>query len=215
MVLTSEQIRAIANSIGDGGIFMDSLKNDLIDHMCCAIESRMSDGIPFEIAFSEAMKDLAPAGLNEIQTQTILLLHPKMLIMKKIMYLLGLGTTISMTMGLMFKLLHMPGGEQLFNYGFLIFALVFLPMVAIKKFAQKEKRPMYEKIKTVLGFISTIGVGCAILLKIATDYETSSIILLISVSIFCFGFLPFLFYDLYKESLGDPEKQNNLEDQLL
>jgi hypothetical protein len=215
MVLTSEQVKAIANRVDDGGIFMDSLKDDLIDHICCAIESRMSNGIPFETAFSEAMKDLAPFGLNEIQMQTIFLLHPKMLIMKKVMYILGLATTISMTMGLTFKILHMPGADQLFNYGFLTFALVFLPMVAIKKFMQKEKRSMYEKLKTTFGFVSTVGVGTAVLLKMVTKLEMSSVFLLISISIFCFGFLPFLFYDLYRESLKSPEKENNLEDQLL
>lgn len=215
MTLTPKQVRAIVERVERDDIYIATLRDDLVDHLCCATESRMEQGLSFETAFREALGELAPSGLKQIQFQTLLLLFPKLFIMKKVMYILGLATTISMTMGLMFKILHMPGGEGLFNYGFLVFALIFLPMVAIKKFAQREKRPMYEKIKTVLGFISTVGVGVAILLKIYMKLEISGVMLLTSVSIFCFGFLPFLFYDLYKESLKEPAKENNLEDQLL
>lgn len=215
MTLTPAQVRAIVARVDRDDIHITTLRDDLIDHLCCETEAMMDRGLSFEEAFREAMKDLAPSGLKQIQFQTLLLLFPKLFLMKKAMYILGLLTTISMTMGITFKLLHMPGADQLFNFGFLFFALVFLPMVAIRKFSQKEKRPMYEKIKTVLGFVSTIGVGISVLLKIYTRFEMSSNILLISISIFCFGFLPFLFYDLYQDALRKPENENNLEDQLL
>jgi hypothetical protein len=200
MALSQEQINQIRQRVLQGGVTLALLQDDLLDHLCCLVELKMSSGQLFDQALNEALTEFAPSGLDVIQQQTEFLIYPIKIIMKKLFYFIALATTISMTMGIMFKLLHMPGGEQLFNYGFLTFSLLCLPALAVEKFRQNSQLPVYERMKTLFAFVSAMGIGGAVILKLAMKLDWSGVLLLISVSIFCFGFLPFYFYDLYRES---------------
>ena len=201
MILTQEQVSAVKDVVMREGVTLPSLTDDVVDHLCCLVELQMYDGQSFERALTNAIKELAPAGLFKIQLETYYLLQSNQITMKKFIYGIGLLTTISMTNGIMFKLLHMPGGEELFNYGFLTFAIFFLPAMAIMKLRQKTERPRYEKLKIIVGLISAVGVGAAVVLKMFSQLDPSGTFLLISVSIFCFGFLPLKFYSMYRREL--------------
>jgi hypothetical protein len=207
MELTRQQINLIRQHLVESRVTFSLLQDDLLDHLCCLIELKMKSGTSFEHAIEESVRELAPSGLNEIQKQTDILLHPTKSMMRQLFYFIGLATTISMTMGIMFKLLHMPGGEQLFNYGFLLFSLIFLPAVAIEKYKSNRDTPMYDRLKSLFGFVSTVGVGCAVILKLAMKLDWSGVLLLVSVSVFCFGFLPFFFYDMYRDSMKRTQKE--------
>jgi hypothetical protein len=209
MKLTEGHIKIIQEFV-DQQISIITLKDDVLDHLCCSVEHMMSQGKSFEDSLQNSIRELAPQGLVALEHETIYLLQRKNIPMKKMMYSIGLVTTISMTMGLMFKILHMPGADQLLDYGFLTFALIFLPMVAVTKFRQNGYQSLFQKLKSLLGWLSAAGVGLAVLLKMAVKLESSELVLMVSVSIFCFGFLPFLFYDLYKGSFKK-EKQDNLD----
>jgi hypothetical protein len=200
IVLTSLQIAQIRQRLKRDGVTLLSLQDDLLDHLCCLVELKIRSGEDFNRSLDEALHELAPSGLHDIQQQTEFLIYPIKIIMKKVFYFIAMATTISMTMGIMFKLLHMPGGEQLFNYGFLTFSVLCLPALAVEKFRRNNQHPMYERLKMLFAFISTMGIGGAVILKLAMKLDWSGVLLLVSVSIFCFGFLPFYFYDLYRES---------------
>ncbi|NJM24767.1 MAG: hypothetical protein HC859_03855 [Bacteroidia bacterium] len=197
-MLSVEQVKHIAQAVADEGITRRLLYDDLVDHLCCSTETAMRDGDSFEQALSKAISDLGT--LQRIDFETSYLLNPIQIIMKKFVYFIGLATTISMTMGVMFKLLHMRGGEQLFNYGFLTFLLVFLPAVVFYKFRNKNMSGI-ERAQSLVGVLSAVGVGAAVVLKIFSQLDPSGVFLLVSVSIFCFVFLPLKFYTLYRESL--------------
>lgn len=57
-----------------------------------------------------------------------------MMFMKKVMYSIGLISSIIICMGWLFKVLKWLGGGELFTYGFLGFVLVFLPMVVFDRY---------------------------------------------------------------------------------
>jgi hypothetical protein len=98
-----------------------------------------------------------------------------------------------MTMGLTFKILHMPGADELFNYGFLAFALIFLPLATYSNYFRKKQRTLIEKLRILLGFISAVLIGLAVVSKMALHLQGSEAFLLTGVGIFSFGFLPVLF----------------------
>ena len=178
-----------------------TLKDDVLDHLCCAVEIKIEDGKEFEQALKEALDELAPEGLDEIQHETTLLLNPfKIILMKKFMYAIGLITTISMTMGLTFKILHMPGAEELFNLGFFGFVLIFLPLITIERFKINAHRSLHEKLRFAFGFLSLVVVTASMLFKIF-HYDGANLLWLVGLSIFSFGFLPFLFFNMYKKSV--------------
>lgn len=201
MKLSDDQVKNIRDVLSQSGITHDKLRDDVLDHLCCVVEMNLAR-YGFEKSLEEAIRELAPNGLKNIQHQTIFLLNSnKIILMKKFMYFIGLATTISMTMGLTFKILHMPGADELFNIGFFGFTLLFLPLLTIDRFKQKIHSALTERLRLVLGFISAVTIGSSVLFKVF-HYQGADVLLLVGISIFSFGFLPFLFFSLYKKSIA-------------
>ena len=202
MRVSPEQVAQIKQVIGQSAINIDTLKDDLLDHLCCVVENRMEKGMGFETSLSEALLELAPDGLDAIQRETIFLLNStKIMLMKKIMYSIGLITSIAMTMGTLAKLLHWPGAEELFTYGFVGFLLLFLPMLAIDRYKHNLSKSLSEKLRIGLGYLSAFLLVFSIAFKLF-HLEGANLLLLSGMCVFSFGFLPFLFFNMYKKSLS-------------
>ncbi|HEY0652139.1 MAG TPA: hypothetical protein VGD65_03385 [Chryseosolibacter sp.] len=203
MKLTKEQIDRIEMYVIQSRITIPSLRDDLIDHLCCEIELRAQDGNDFEKCFEAAVRVLAPSGLYAIEQETQFLLQPNKVIMKKLLYLIGLASAISMTMGLMFKIMHMPGADQLINYGFFAFVFVFLPVIFVRKLGKASQFSGVEKLKAIFGIVSAVGMLLSIVTKIRMEIDMATILLFCTTAIFCFGFLPLHFYEMYRKSLRE------------
>ncbi|MBK5279041.1 MAG: hypothetical protein JJE09_09295 [Bacteroidia bacterium] len=121
--------------------------------------------------------------------------------MRKIMYSIGLITTIGISLGATFKILHMPGGEQLFNYSFLGFLLIYVPMTSIDRYKQNGCKTLSEKLRIGLAFSSSITIGFAVLFKML-HLQGVDELLLVGMGMFSFGFLPLLFFTMYKKSIS-------------
>lgn len=201
MKLTDEQIQFIQIKIDASAITLPALKDDLLDHFCCYIEVRLAQGEAFAVAYAQAYQQICPNGLNEIQKETIFLLNSKrMLTMKKLMYFIGLITSVSFSIGWLFKLLYWPGGGDLLTYGFLGFVLIFLPMLAMERYKLAYTNILGEKLKIMLGFTSTIIIGLALMFKLM-HLQGASILLIVGFVLFSFGFLPFLFFRMYRKAV--------------
>ncbi|HYC84888.1 MAG TPA: hypothetical protein VEB86_06685 [Chryseosolibacter sp.] len=172
----------------------------LLDHLCTSIEERKRAGTAFERALPEALEELAPDGFQKIELETMMLLQSNLPIMKKFLYLSGLVTTMTLTLGMTFRLLHWPGGSELFNFGFLGFTLIFLPAVGFNNYRKKVTRSSYEKLRLFAGEASAVVTGSAVLLKVLA--LPGDILLLVGAGIFTFAFLPLLFFTMYKKSLA-------------
>lgn len=201
MKLTKEQVDRIEMYVIQSRITIPSLRDDLVDHLCCEVECRTNEESDFEKSFAEALRELAPSGLYQIEQETEFLLQPNKVIMKKVLYFIGLASTISMTMGLMFKIMHMPGGDQLVNYGFFVFAFVFLPVIFARKLSRASQLTITEKVKAVIGIVSAVGLLLSIIFKMRVEINLATNFLFCTTIIFCFGFLPLQFYDLYRKEL--------------
>jgi magnesium-transporting ATPase (P-type) len=200
-MLSDDRIERIRVEIDKGGISMQELKDDLLDHFCCVVEYEMKKGLSFETAYQRAFEDICPNGFSEIQKETIFLLNSKrILTMKKLMYTIGLLASISFSVGWLFKILHWPGGDELFIYGFLAFVLVFLPLLAIDRYKAAFASVASERLKIILGFSSAIVTGMAVLFKLL-HLQGADLLLIVGAQMFSFGFLPFLFYRMYRKSL--------------
>jgi hypothetical protein len=201
MTLSFEQVEQIRNCVSQS-ISLPLLGEDLLDHLCCAVEYEMQKGKSFEEATRKAVAELAPHGLVEIQQQTIDLLNNQTIIhMKKIMYAIGLVSTMSLSLGWLFRFLGWPGGDELANYGFFAFALLFLPLLAISQLKINTRQAFPEKLRIVFGLSSGIITCIASLFKIM-HYPGTDFLLLSGAAIFIFGFLPVLFFSMYKKSIA-------------
>lgn len=202
-MLSDEHTSKIKEEIDKSSITIESLKDDLLDHFCCFVEEEMKWGISFQEAYLKATKQICPNGFDEIQKETIFLLNSKkIIIMKKALYFIGLGSAMSMSLGFLFGILHMPGGDELTIYGLFVFALLFLPMLAIFQYKNIFSKIISEKLKVIFGFGSAILIAISILLKMQSLSDVGNILLITGILLFTFGHLPFLFFRMYKKSLN-------------
>lgn len=200
-MLTQKQVDFIRTEINKSRISIPELKDDLLDHFCCFIEQEIKEGNSFENAYENALEQVCPNGFDEIQKETIYMLNFKrILFMKKLMYTIGLMTSISISIGWLFKILNWPGGGDIFTYGFLGFILLFLPMLAIDRYKLNLNRALSEKLRLILGFSSAILIGLATLFKMM-HLQGASLLLVLGAVLFAFGFLPFLFFRMYRKSV--------------
>ena len=207
MMLTDQQVQHIRQRIEEGGITIQTLKEDLLDHLCCVVEIEIGKGKSFELACEKAMNELAPKGFKEIEEETLFLLDPtNIIIMKKLMYVIGLLSSILIGLGWLFSILHWTGATEMFNYGFLGFLLLFIPMLAFDQYKLNVRKALSEKLKIVLGLISAFIVGIAVAFKVL-HLSGADTMLAVGMLIFIFGFLPFLFFNLYRKSISGADRQ--------
>lgn len=205
MMLSKDQVQQVREYVDENNIRILSLRDDVLDHLCCSVEKKIGEGKDFQQSLEEAVNELAPEGLTKLEYETIMLLNVNNILMKKLMYFIGLVAAIAMSVGFTFRLLHLPGGFELLNYGFLVFALVFLPMAAYNSFTMKIRRTWAEKLRIILGFVSAVVVGGSVFFKMI-HYPGVDGLLLLGMGIFSFGFLPCLFYSMYERSIRLTEK---------
>lgn len=117
--------------------------------------------------------------------------------MKIITAIIGLISSIALSIGLTFKILHWPGADELVVYGFLAFTLVFLPLQVFMKWNTLDDK--VEKIYVLAGLASGGITGLSILFKIL-HLQGADVLLLAGTLLFSFGFLPLLFYSMYSKA---------------
>ena len=84
MQLTADHIDYIIKDIHYRGIVVDGLKDELIDHICSAVETEMQSGKRFIDAYHEVLKSFGhTSGLREVQKQTLQFENQKTKIMLK------------------------------------------------------------------------------------------------------------------------------------
>ncbi len=83
-ILNKEQVEFIVRHLQQSNWKYEPLQEELLDHLCCAIEQKMELGISFEQATASVFGIFSEDEIEKIQQQTILSLNQKMMIMKQI-----------------------------------------------------------------------------------------------------------------------------------
>jgi len=202
MSLTEKQIDSIRNILIAEGIQNESLTDDVLDHICCVVEVLVKRGESFDSAVDEAIVDLAPNGLKDLEIQTRYLLNSKrIVIMKKLMYSAGFIGAVLISIGSLFKIMHWPSANIMVISGMIAFLLLFVPLFALDRYKVQASKAMSGKIKILVGSISAFLIGLSVVFKMM-HWMGASVLLVLGVGLFTFGFLPFLFFSLYKKSIS-------------
>jgi len=202
MKVSVEQVAIIRQQVERSGIIHESLRNDVLDHLCCVVEIKLSKGTNFDQALKEAVHELAPEGLIELQRETVFLLNStKIIRMKKVMYLVGLLSAMTFVTGWLFGMLHLSGARELSIIGFLGFVLIYVPLLAIDRYKSNIRWVLSEKMKFILGSLSGLAMTIALAFKIL-HLPGGDQLLILGTVLFVFGFLPFLFFTMYKKSIS-------------
>lgn len=118
------------------------------------------------------------------------------IIMKIVVYGVGMFASMAVSIGLTFKLLHWPGADELITYGFIAFTLLFIPLIAIISSVVTG----FDKTKKFLGLAASVVTGLSVVFKLL-HLQGADMLLLAGTFLFSVGYLPFLFYGMYKKSV--------------
>ena len=194
MTLSIEQIEDIRAHVESSEISSQLMRDDLIDHICCSVESKMKNGVSFQFALRSALAETAPRGFKEIETETYYLLHSTMIILKKISHGIMLLSSMSFCFGIAAKTLHLSFGND-----FLLFGLAGLTM-SIPFFAFKQNMSVSDGVRILASVVSLIFVTGGFTLKIL-QLAGADMFVVIGSCLFAIGFLPLYFIKQYRASL--------------
>ncbi len=200
MNISEEHLKTIRGAIIQSPISRMSMQDDLIDHLCCEVENRMSCGVDFEAAFAHALQRLAPNGLLELEKETYLLLNKTKITMKKLTYLSGASFSIFASVGILFKILHWLGANELLIFGFGGLLLVFTPLLLVTHHRQSSTSG-FEARRNWIGMISLVLFSTGAILKVL-HFVGANEALLLGTTLFSFGFLPMTFLKMYRQAIA-------------
>lgn len=164
MCLDQEQIQTVEEYVQEAGINYSHLEEDLVDHLCCDIESRMREGIPFHEAYREVQHQAGYNTLSRIQRDTLFLIDKNYRMMKKSMKTLGIIALVMMALGSVAKIMHWPGASILLTLSFLVVGIIFYPAVLYVLYKEYyDKKKVYIP---VLAFIGGLAFMWGVLFKI-------------------------------------------------
>jgi putative ABC transport system permease protein len=71
ILLKEEQIEFIRSDMERRGLLYPPLREEIVDHVCNAIESQLESGVPFMDAYKQVLAGFGPQGLSALNNQTI------------------------------------------------------------------------------------------------------------------------------------------------
>ncbi len=115
---------------------------------------------------------------------------------RKTIFIAGFVGALALTAGVMFKLLHFPGGDQLFIAGFLTLFMGFIPLLVLDRYKVIREQAFQDRLKVFAGTSASVLVGMAGLFKIL-HFPGADVLLVVGAVLFALGFLPLFFLSLY------------------
>jgi hypothetical protein len=162
--LTVDEIATVAKDVENEGINYSHLSSDLIDHICCDIESHMNQGISFTDAYKQVKLKFGIKGLRHVQQDTLMLIDKNYRIMKNSMKTIGVIALGIMAFSAMFKIMHWPFAGPMLVLSFFLISCVFFPAllyVMYRDVNQKQQAIIY-----IVAFISGLMFMAGVLFKI-------------------------------------------------
>ncbi len=199
--LTEQNVEFIIQVINSSKIESMEMKEDLIDHFCCAVEEEMKKGLSFEKSYDKAYQNICPDGFDEIYRETIYLLTSKKIkSMKRLLHVSGCLSVIGITTTIFLKLTNLPYPGVTFLLTSAILMFLFVPGFFLNLFKRDLNKSLINKLIYTFGFI-----GIELLIVFAlfrmNHWSWSTTFFLISIVILNFAFFPLLFFKMYRKSV--------------
>ncbi|XZF14387.1 GldL-related protein [Chitinophagaceae bacterium MMS25-I14] len=190
--ITDQQIEYMLNDISARGVKLESLQQNLLDHICCIIEQNLEENGDFERCYHATVQTFYKKELGEIEAETNLLLTFKNYYeMRKTLLITGGVSAAVFAIGSFLKIMHWPGSALMLLTGFLLISLIFLPLLLILK--ARESASLRDKLVLATG----IAVGilyCFSMLFMAEHWVQAKTIWLTTLTLTAFLFIPAYFF---------------------
>lgn len=191
--ISDQQIDYILSDIGARGVGMESLQQNLLDHVCCIIENNLEENGDFESFYKKTIHTFYKDELWEIEEETLLLLtYKNYYTMKKIMINSGIAAATFFIIGSFFKFMHWPGAAILILLGMVIGALIYLPLLFL--FKKNETTESRAKLVLAIGTINGI-LFCTYSLFKVFHWPGANMIWFFTLGLFSLVFIPLYFFN--------------------
>lgn len=191
--LSEQQIDYIFDDISARGVEMESLQQNLLDHVCCIIENNLEENGDFESFYRKTIKSFYKDELWEIEEETLLLLtYKNYYTMKKIMINSGIAAATFFIIGSFFKFMHWPGASLLILVGMITGALVYLPLVFL--FKKNETTESRAKLLLAIGTANGILFCVQSLFKVM-HWPGANTMWFFTLGLFALVFIPLYFFN--------------------
>jgi len=200
MKLTNEQEEIVRQYVEAQELKLKTLNEDIIDHICCVLESELRKGKSFDKTLHNAIVELAPNGLLDLERQTFFLLnHKRIIIMKKLLFIISCLISTTVGLGFIAKLLHLPGAGELLTTSYVLI-LVLVPLFAFERYKVAIAKALPEKLTVIFGATALMLYFIGGLVKIIHTPGAGFFLGLATASFFIA--LPLLFFTMYKRSVS-------------
>ncbi len=201
--LDSKYIELIESDVEQARITINHLSTELVDHICCEVESLMSSGKTFDEAYSIIKEKTGIKVLQKIQENTLYLIDKKYKLMKTTMKITGNVSLAIIAFGTAFKIFHWPGASPMLILGFFLLCFIFFPAAIYMNYtySNENRKPFMNIAAGLGGIIFMVGV----LFKLM-HWPGAAMLLLAGWSIILAIFLPILLFAKLKEAQSSKEK---------
>ncbi|MDL2313097.1 hypothetical protein LJC68_09500, partial [Bacteroidales bacterium OttesenSCG-928-B11] len=174
-----------------------ALKEDLLDHFCCVIESEMGKGKDFEEAYQLACHRIAPDGMDELGKEALFLMGKTS--KKRLSTLLrfsGFTALTGVVITVIMKSLHLPFGQiaLLITAGITLF--LFLPSLLTHLINNANK----SKWIYIVGFAGFFLLSAAIVFLIS-HWPNGMVLLSAAILLIYAAVFPLFFYKVHRKKI--------------
>ena len=198
IALSPLQIELIRGDIRQNGVELIDLQEDLLDHVCCAIEEESSPGLSFEEMYQQIRTQLFPDGYREIQETTNELIAQKFEKMKKTMNIFGAAGSALLLVGSVMKVLHLVAANELLTLGVASIVFVYVPLMLTM--ALKQTDTAMGRIRNISGYLGANLIVVGILFEVL-HFAGGNQLLLAGLIIFMLLFVPLFFKSVGKDAI--------------
>ena len=195
--LTTRQIDLMRADIRHGGIEKSDLEEDILDHICCAMEEEYDEQQPFDELYHRIKSSIFPEGYRTIQETTSYLLSLKYSKMKKTMNVFGVAGSGLLLIGSIMKVLRLVAANELLVLGTASLVLGYLPiMLAL---SMKNTDTFLGKVRNISGFLGSATIVTGILLKVI-HWEWGNVMIIFGLFVFLLIFIPLFVKTIAKDT---------------
>lgn len=200
--LTEQEIELISRKINSSNIESNEMREDLIDHFCCAIEEYMKKGLSFDTSYDKAYQNICPDGFDEIQYETVFLLtFKKIRALKQILYLSAYMSAASIIITSYLSLTHNPAAAAALLASTLILLVLFIPSFFINQYKRELSKTLSNKLMFIFGFLGIAIFLISAVFKIS-HLPGAKVLFLASIAIVNLAYFPMLFFKMYRKSIS-------------
>ncbi|HRY31864.1 MAG TPA: hypothetical protein P5531_02740 [Bacteroidales bacterium] len=160
--LSLSQVEQVTAEVRRQQVSLGHLPDDLVDHLCCAIEDSIERGMNFSDAYHRVVSQAG--DLKEIQNATLYLIDKNYRRMKNTVKITGVISMILIALGTMLRLMQTTGGNLMIICGFGIIGLLFFP--AALYVIRRETQQQDQVLIYLLALTGGLGVIAGILFRV-------------------------------------------------